>query len=110
MGRRVDFKSAGADFGAAVGAPTILVLVDAFKRCFYAGALQQSAALGFLRHLLALYQIHAGEASDGLLIKRDGGAFIISSGVQSGDLSQSLLQTISRFRDGSVQNLLPVSG
>lgn len=88
MSCRIDLKPAGVDFGATFRAPAIFVLVNAFERGLNARPFKLSAALRFLRHLLALHQIHPGEASDCLLIERNDGALVLSCGVQVRDFSE----------------------
>lgn len=110
MRGRIDFETTCADLGAAFGAPAVFVFIYPSEGGLDAGAFQPAAALGLLGHLLALHQVHAGEAAYRLLIERDGRPLIAARLVERRDLGQPSGQAASRLCDLSVQNLLPVSG
>ena len=105
MGGRIDVEPFLRDFGAAIGAPAVLVLLHSAKRGFDPGALQRPAAMGFLRHLLTLQQIHPGKTPDRRLVERDSGAFILAGCVQYGQFGEPIGEASANLCDVSVQNL-----
>jgi hypothetical protein len=65
-------RSLERDLVAAAGAETELVRVDAPERRAEPAALGPPVRGGRLRHRLLLHGIHAGQATDALLVEGDG--------------------------------------
>lgn len=105
MGGRIDCEPPVRDRRPACGAPAVLVFVHPPERRLDPRTFELAAALGLLRHLLSLHQVHAREAAHGLLIELHSRAFVGSRRVERAEFIEALRENPAPVFDVSVQNV-----